>query len=327
MGLRAEPRLRAALLSLGVACGLLLLKLAAWSWTGSSAILSDALESVTNVAGAAFGLGALLFAVQPADAGHPYGHGKIEFVSAAFEGGLISFAALASMGYALRDLWIGPQVEALGLGLGLTALAAVINAGLGGFLVREGRRLGSPALLADGKHVLTDVQTSIGVLVGLGLVAFSGRAWFDPLAALVVAVNLAWIGARIVRDAVGGLLDAVDPELLQRIVQAFEASRRPGVIQLHQPRLIRSGGQTHVDIHLTVPEFWTVEESHHLLRELERDVLGRLALEGDIAVHADPCRRELCFRCELEVCPVRLTRFTGRVPLDQDDVLPGLVSA
>ncbi len=313
---QTEPRVRAALLSVAVSMLLLGLKLAGWAWTGSSAIFSDALESVTNVVAAAFGLGALLFSVQPVDEGHPYGHGKIEFVSAAFEGGMITFAALLSAGYALLDLWRGPEVEQVALGLGITTLAALVNACLGALLLAEGRRLRSPALVADGHHVLTDVQTSIGVFVGLGLVAFTGRRWCDPVAALVVALNLGWIGARIVREALGGLLDAVDPALVRRIVAAFESCRRPGLLQIHQPRLIRSGPLTHVDVHITVPEFWTVEEIHGLLGELAREVLARSALEGDLAVHVDPCRRELCACCEMAGCPVRVAPFVARLPLD-----------
>jgi hypothetical protein len=197
-------RLGAALVSLVVGSGLLAAKYVAYGLTGSTAILSDAMESIINVVAAIFALGGLLFAGRPADRSHPYGHGKIEFFSAAFEGGMIAFAAVIIVYEAGRTFLQGAEVRALDLGLLITAGAGLINLALGGFLVRTGRRHHSLTLVADGQHVLSDFWTSLGVVVGLLLVRVTGLPWLDPVVAAVVGLNLAWTGARLVRHAAGG---------------------------------------------------------------------------------------------------------------------------
>src|SRR5262245_40798178 len=184
-------RLRAALASLVVGSLLVGAKYVGYLYTGSAAVLSDALESIINVVAASFMVGSVMFAVRPADRDHPYGHGKIEFFSAVFEGGLISFAAITIAWYAVRDLLRGPSVEDVELGLLITLACGLVNAALGWYLLRTGRREQSLSLIADGHHVLSDFWTSAGVVVGLLLVRVTGLAWLDPLTAIVVAVNLA----------------------------------------------------------------------------------------------------------------------------------------
>lgn len=309
-------RVRAALLSIVVGIALFGVKYAAYAWTGSAAILSDALESSINVIAAVFAFAGLRFASRPADRGHPYGHGKMEYFSAVFEGGLIAFAALVIIGYAVRDLIRGPEVADVELGLLLTLAAGVVNAALGWFLLRIGRRYRSIALVADGQHVLSDFQTSVGVVVGLILVRLTGFAWFDPLAALVVGVSLSVTGYRLVREAAGGLLDEEDPELLKRVVAAFEAVRFPGIIRIHRLRAIRSGSEAHADAHLIVPEFWTVVQAHDAVFEFERRALATCGIGGDITFHVDPCLRALCAVCDLDACPVRERPFQERPCLE-----------
>src|SRR5262245_49888574 len=230
---------RAAIVSLVVACLLLAVKYAAYQLTGSAAILSDAMESIANVVAALFAVGVLIFAGRPADRNHPYGHGKMEFFSAVFEGGLIAFAAVLIIWKALQDLLAPPVLHELELGLVLTVAAGLANAALGWFLVTTGRRVRSVTLIADGKHVLSDFWTTVGVIVGLLLVRLTGAVWLDPVAALVVAVNLAVTGARLVRGAAGALLDEEDTGLLTQLVAAFEQSLRPGIIRLHRLRARR----------------------------------------------------------------------------------------
>ncbi|HEY8514381.1 MAG TPA: cation diffusion facilitator family transporter [Candidatus Binatia bacterium] len=314
-GGEVNVRLRAALLSLLVSAALLAVKYFAYLATGSVAILSDALESIINVVAAVFAVAVLRFASRPADRNHPYGHGKMEYFSAVFEGGLIAFAALAVIAYAIRDLVRGPDVHDLEYGLALTVAAGAINAALGWYLVRTGRRERSIALVADGKHVLSDFQTSVGVVVGLGLVALTGKAWFDPLAALLVGTNLCVTGYRLVREAAGGLLDEEDPRLLAALVEAFEQARFPGMIRIHRLRAIRSGRETYADAHVIVPEYWSVEQAHDQVNELERRVLAIPTIDGEIIFHVDPCLRAFCAVCDVPDCPVREEPFAGRTPL------------
>ncbi len=312
-------RLRAGLTSLVVGSLLLGVKFFAYWHTGSAAIYSDALESIANVVAAMFALGGLSFAARPADREHPYGHGKIEYFSAVFEGGLISFAAALILWYAIEDLIAGPRIGAVDLGLLLTVAAGVVNLLLGWFLVSTGKKANSLTLVADGEHVISDFKTSVGVVLGLILVRLTGLAWLDPAAALLVAVNLAWTGIKLVRHAAGGLLDEEDTELLSRVVAACEATRVAGVIRIHRLRAIRFGRDTHADAHLIVPEFWTVEEAHEFVEDYERRVMEQPGIEGDIVFHTDPCHRRLCTVCDVADCPVRREPFRSWPALTVDE--------
>jgi cation diffusion facilitator family transporter len=312
-------RLRAAWVSLGAGIVLLGGKYAGYLATGSAAVLSDALESIVNVVAATFMLGSVVFAGRPADRDHPYGHGKIEFFSAVFEGGLISFAAVMIVWYAAMDLLRGPAVREVELGMLITLACGLGNAALGWYLITTGRRANSLGLVADGHHVLSDFWTSVGVVGGLLLVRLTGLAWFDPVTAIVVAVNLALTGARLVRQAAGGLLDEEDTRLLEELVGAFEGRRDPGLIRIHSLRAIRAGRFTHVDAHLIVPEYWTVEQAHHVVDAFEQRVLDACSVEGEIAFHTDPCGKALCALCEMMECPVRQTPLGERPALTVEE--------
>jgi cation diffusion facilitator family transporter len=319
-------RLTAGLVSLAVGSMLLVVKYFAYRITGSSAILSDALESIVNVIAALFAVGGILFAGRPADRNHPYGLGNIEFFSAVFEGGLIAFAAVLIIYQAALTALEGVTIRALDRGLLITLAAGLCNATLGWYLIRTGRRYQSITLVADGKHVMSDFWTSAGVAVGLGLVMITGWPIFDPIVAAFVGINLAWTGFQLVRHAAGGLLDEEDTELMGKLVRALNANVTPGIIRVHYLRAIRSGRFTHVDAHLVVPEFWTVERAHETADSFERRVIESLPFEGEIAFHTDPCRQAYCTTCDVADCPIRVAPFVGRMPMTvaeavQPDVL------
>jgi len=314
-------RLRAALASLVIGSALLVAKYVAYELTGSTAILSDALESIVNVVAAMFAIGGLAFAGRPADRNHPYGHGKIEFFSATFEGGLIAFAAVMIVYEAGNSLFHSVEVRQLDLGLLITAGAGFVNLGLGAFLVRTGRRHSSLTLVADGQHVISDFWTSAGVVVGLLLVRLTGILWLDPVVAAAVGVNLAFTGARLVRHAAGGLLDEEDTELLATLIRALNASLVPGIIRVHNLRAIRSGRFSHIDAHLVLPEFWSVQRAHDAADAFEREVIAACGIEGEIVFHTDPCRRIYCARCDIGDCPIRVEPFRSRPALTVDEVV------
>jgi cation diffusion facilitator family transporter len=294
-------------------------KLVAWRLTGSHAVLSDALESIVNVIAAMFALAAIRFAAQPADREHPYGHGKMEYLSAAFEGGLIAFAAAAIIFDAGRSLIEGAELRQLDLGLAVTGLAGVANLVLGGFVLRTGRKLNSPTLIADGQHILSDVWTTVGVLAGLALVRLTGLSWIDPLAALGVGFYLAWLGVKLVRGAGAELLDRGDPALLAKVVAALNVVRTPGFAGVHWLRILRHGHAIHVDAHIHVPEHWTVRQAHEAAQELERRVQEETGLEAELALHLDPCRAEPCQHCDLGHCALRARPFVNHRPLTVDE--------
>lgn len=320
----AEPRSSHAWVagvSLLAAITLLGLKFWAYGLTGSQAVFSDALESIVNVVAAATALAVLAYAGRPADRDHPFGHGKLEFFSAAFEGGLIFFAAIVILWQATEKLIHGVELRQLDVGLALTGLAGLGNGGLGLWLVRYGRRHRSAAIEADGHHVLSDFWTSVGVVLGLLSVRLTGCTWLDPLAAGVMALWLLTTGWRLVRRAAGGLLDEEDPELLQQIVDLLGARVKDGVIRVHHLRAIRSGRYHHVSAHLVVPEFWTVERAHDAAEVLSAAVLREMDGEGDIDFHTDPCERAYCSVCDLEACSVRRQPFLGLRPLTVDEAV------
>jgi cation diffusion facilitator family transporter len=314
-------RLRAGLISLAVSGVLLAAKYQAYRLTGSTAILSDALESIVNVVAAVFALTALLFAGRPADRNHPYGHGKAEFLSAAFEGGLIAFAALVILYEVVQSLLGEVALRSLDVGLAIVLGAGLVNLALGTYLVRTGRRYDSLTLAADGQHVLADFYTSAGIVVGLGLVHVTGLTWIDPLVAAVVAVNLMWTGVRLIRQASAGLLDEEDPALLGRLLDVLQPHVGKGVIRVHHLRAIRSGREHHVDAHLVVPEFWSVERAHELTEELAERVMKEVGVEGEMTLHTDPCHRIYCAMCDLDDCPIRREAFRVRPPLTLEEAV------
>ena len=317
----SRVRTRAGLLSLVVSLVLLGAKYQAYRMTGSTAILSDALESIVNVVAAVFALGGLAFAAQPADRNHPYGHGKIEFFSAAFEGGLIAFAAVLIIYEVIQALLHGVEIRALDAGLAIVVGAGLGNLALGLYLLRVGRAYQSLTLVADGKHVLSDFWTSVGIVVGLLLVRATGIWWLDPVTAAVVALNLMWTGFRLVRHAAGGLLDEEDTGLLSRLLAALDTRLGQGVIRVHHLRAIRAGRFHHVEAHLVVPEFWSVDQAHELSEDLAARVIAELGVEGELIFHTDPCHRIYCAMCDLDDCTVRREPFRDRPPLSLEEAV------
>jgi cation diffusion facilitator family transporter len=317
----ARIRLRAGLISLTVALLMLAAKYQAYRMTGSTAVLSDALESIVNVVAAVFALGGLVFAGRPADRNHPYGHGKIEFFSAAFEGGLIAFASVVIVYEAVLILLAGAAVRQISAGVVIVLVTGLVNLVLGWYLVRTGRRYNSLTLVADGKHVIADFWTSAGVVVGLLLVQLTGLAWLDPLVALLVALSLMWTGFRLVRHAAGGLLDEEDPALLSRVLAALQQYVGHGVIRVHHLRAIRSGRFHHVEAHLVVPEFWSVDRAHGVSEDVAARVIHDLGVEGEMVFHTDPCHRIYCATCDLEACPIRREPFLAATPLTLEEAV------
>lgn len=305
---------KAAVISLAASIAILALKFWAYSVTHSTAVLSDALESIVNVLSAAVAFQVMRVVARPADENHPYGHGKFEFFSMAFEGGLITFAGLVIAQESVKALMQGSIPRNLDAGLIISAIGALANLALGAYLLLTGRRHRSEALHASGVHVMTDVATTAGVIMGLALVRFTGLAWFDPVAALILAGLLVFSGYRIVRRAAAGMTDEVEPTAINQLTEALEKNRRPGIIDVHQMRVIRSGRYHHVDAHLVVPEFWSVLQAHAVADEFEKSVVRDYPYDGEIAFHLDPCEREYCTRCSVQGCPVRRKEFTGRQP-------------
>ena len=305
---RVRPAaLRAGITSL--ACGGLLLavKFAAWLATGSTALLADALESIVNVVAAAVVTYSVAVAARPADADHPYGHGKAEFLSAGLEGALILIAASLILGESVHRLIVGSAIQRIDLGVLLAGLSAAGNLALGLHLVHVGRRERSEAIEADGRHILTDVITTTGAIAALLAVRATGLLWIDPLAGIAVALQIVRTGWRIVRRALAGLLDEADFGFLGEVAARLAAARRADWCDLHQLRAWRSGSFRHVDLHLVVPRYYTIERAHQTAAPLEESLLDLVEGRGDVVVHLDPCQPVHCAGCSVADCPVRST--------------------
>lgn len=273
--------------SLVVGIVVLGLKYFAYAITGSIALYSDALESVINVATAVAALVAVRLSAQPPDANHPYGHAKAEYFSAVVEGVLIIIAAVTIFREAYAGFMRPPVIDAPWQGLLINGAATVLNAAWAAVLILQGRRARSPALAADGRHLLTDVATSIGVAIGVGLAVITDIPVLDPIVAVLVAVNILWAGWRLVRTSVGGLMDeAAPPEMLDRI-RAVIAAEAVGAIEAHDLRTRHAGRMTFVDFHLVVPGQLPVTEAHDICDRIERGIRAAIG-EAMITIHVEP---------------------------------------
>lgn len=324
VALQSKQRLRLLAISLSVAVSCLLLagKFYAYWLTGSAAILSDALESIINVVASAFALVAVVTAAKPPDPSHPYGHGKIEYVAAGFEGALIILAALGILYESLKQILQPAPLPHLDLGLGLILGITAINLVLGLILIYTGRRTDSLVLVADGKHVLSDVLTSAGVLAGLALILLSGWLWLDGVVALLVGVNILFTGGQLLRQSVSGLLDAADMALLQQISEVLRQHRKSIWIDIHQLRARRAGDRIYLDFHLILPRDLTLEEGHREVKELERIFQAHFQGEAEVHIHLDPCDDLECPVCGYDPCQIRQQEL-ARQRLWRQDILTG----
>ncbi len=302
-------RKQAALISVLVGFGMLGMKTTAYLLTHSTAILSDALESIVHVFATSIALYSIIVSSRPADESHPYGHGKVEFFSAGLEGGLIIVAAFAIIYAAVRDMIFGRELVDLDTGMLLTLGASIVNLLLGWFLIKRGKATDSLTLIADGKHVLTDSYTSFGVVAGLGLVYATGVTILDPLVAMAVAINILFSGYKLMRVSVGGLMDEADRPTLERINAIVNRLRTSEWINMHHLRTMRSGRLHHLDFHLIVPFYWSVERSHAFQGEVVRKIASEMNNNATVLIHLDPCIESYCSSCRVEPCPERQSQF------------------
>ena len=289
---------------------LLLAKFGAYYLTDSKAVLSDAIESIINVVTAAFLMLSIAVSSRPVDENHPYGHGKIESFSAGLEGGLIIIAAVVILIEAVPVFFIPQPPRNLGPGLYILGGAGAVNLAVGSYLMHAGRKYKSEALRADGRHLLTDFYTSAGVIIGLLLYRLTGFLWLDPFVACLVALNILIPGIKLFTSSYKNLMDEADPELLERIVQGLNKIKKPGWLYPHKLRALRSGRYHHVDLHISLPHYWTLTQVHEAEQEITRSLLDSLGEEGDIMIHVDPCEPPYCPVCNVGDCLERSATFT-----------------
>ena len=304
-----------------IAILLFIIKGFAYLITNSVAVLTDALESIANVAAGLIGLYSISVAARPKDIDHPYGHGKVEFLSAAIEGTLISIAGVLVIYESVQHLLSPQPLQQLDSGIILITVSAVINYITGYASIRKGRQNHSPALVATGKHLQTDAYTTAGIIVGLVLIYLTGLTWIDSVIAILFAGIILFTGYRIIRKSIAVIMDEADTELLIKLIDFLNIHKRSAWVDLHNLRVIKYGGQLHVDSHLTLPWYYNLNEAHAEIEALATMIREEFGFSVEFFVHTDPCLYTQCNICEKEECPVRQHPFEKRIPWVMDNVL------
>lgn len=305
----------------GVSVILLVLKFTAYYLTNSISILTDALESIVNVAAGFIGLYSLYVAAKPRDKDHPYGHGKAEFISAAIEGTLITSAGAIIIYKAVKSLVEPVPLQKIDFGIYLVAVAAVINYFVGYLTERKGQKSNSLALIASGRHLKSDSYSTVGIIAGLILIYFTGLKWIDPLVAIVFGLFIIYTGYKILRSSVAGIMDEADAELLKKIVALLNKNRRPGWVDLHNLRVIKYGTVLHLDCHLTVPWYLNVHEAHKEVDALSSLVRNEFGESVELFVHSDGCLPFSCKICSKQDCSERKHNFEKKIDWTVENIL------
>lgn len=316
-------------LSFGLSIILLVVKFTAYFLTSSTAILTDAVESIVNVLASGFALYSIYLAGQPRDQNHPYGHGKIEFLSSGFEGAMILSAGLVIVWQAILSFFEPQELSNLDTGFVLLGITALANAFVGWMLIRTGRQTDSLALIADGQHLMTDVISSIVVMIGVAIVALTGQRWIDSVLSLGLSVLIIYNGLQLVRQSVARLMDETDAPTLDRVVALLNVHKERNWIDVHNLRVQKYGADLHIDCHLTLPYYWELTQVHDEVHAFEDTLKAGFSNEVEIFVHTDPCMKECCHYCRVADCPVRAFAFVRDVdwtsenlPLNQKHFVP-----
>jgi cation diffusion facilitator family transporter len=296
---------RVILISFSISILLLIVKFFAYYLTSSSAILTDALESIINVVASGFALYSLQLAALPKDGNHPYGHGKIEFFSAGLEGVLIVLASIFIIFHAIQDFVHPTEFNSLGIGLSIIVAGGIVNFLLGYYVESVGKKENSPTLIADGKHLILDSQSVVILIFAVAVVYFSKIYWIDSVASILFGIYMLTNGIKITRKSVGGLMDETEPVVLNKIVNILKSNRKEAWIDVHNLRIQQYGADIHIDCHLTLPNYWNLEDVHTELHEIEEIVNENTGGFSEIFIHADPCLPECCHYCAIKNCSIR----------------------
>ena len=292
---------------------LLLVKITAFYLTNSVSILTDALESIVNVVAGFFGLYSLYLSAKPRDADHPYGHGKIEFISAAIEGAMISVAGVLILIESIRHLISPEPIAQLDIGILLITISATVNFVMGSICIRAGKKSNSPALEASGRHLHSDTLSTAGILIGLILIYFTDILWIDSVVALLFCLFILYTGVKIIRSSIAGIMDETDKALLDQLVTLLDTNRVKNWVDLHNLRIIKYGSVLHIDCHLTLPWYLNMHEAHDEIDKLTQLIRNKFGNSIEFFVHTDGCLPISCPICIKDDCHVRQHSFKRKV--------------
>ena len=292
---------------------LMIIKFITWYLTDSNAILTDAMESIINVVAGSFALFSLILAAKPRDQNHPYGHGKVEYLSAGFEGALIVVAGLSIIGKAAYNFFHPQIIHQLDIGLILTAVTGGINYGLGALLERKGSKSESITMVASGKHLKTDAYSSLGLIIGLGLVLLTDWYFLDNVIAVIFGIMILWTGYSLLRKSVAGVMDEADYELITDLVTILDQERRDNWIDIHNFRMVKYGAALHIDCHMTLPWYFNNRQCHREVKMMEALINAHCNMPAEVSIHVDPCSENSCIICQKQDCEKRKCPATQRI--------------
>jgi cation diffusion facilitator family transporter len=288
-------------------------KFVAYGITHSNTILTDALESIVNIISSIFALYSLVIASKPRDADHPYGHGKVEFIAAGMEGVLIASSGLIIIAKSATNFFHPTTIDHMWVGSIIIACTGIINLLIGRYMIAKGKELKSIALEADGKHIYSDFYLSGSVIIGAVILHFTNYVWLDSVIAIAISLWIIFIGYQLIRKSLKGIMDEADDDLLAELITTINKVRQDKWIDIHNMRMIQYGPVLHVDCHMTLPWYLTLEEAHHEIDTLDKSINQLHPGELEFFIHADPCIPTSCKICTISDCKVRKEAFTKKV--------------
>lgn len=294
-------------------------KLIAWHLTNSDAVFSDAMESIVNIISAFMGLYSLYLAAQPRDENHPYGHGKVEFVTSGVEGSLIIFAGIIIIVEAADSLLHTNALNKLDYGIFIVLGTAIANYIMGYISIEKGKKENSLVLISSGKHLQSDTITTFGVVASLILVYFTKIYWIDAAVALIFGTYIIFVGYKIVRKSLSGIMDETDPELLNAVVEVLARKRKKEWIDIHNMKIQQYGSGLHIDAHITLPWYNTLRDSHLEMENIIKTLVAETERNVEFNFHMDDCKPHSCEICQLE-CSERLHPFKKKIEWTADSI-------
>jgi cation diffusion facilitator family transporter len=291
--------------ALVVSVVLMMAKFVAYFITSSNFVLTDAAESIVNVVASAFAFFSIYIAARPRDENHPYGHGKVEFFSVFLEGGLISVAGIGILFKSLYGLFHPQPVRELLTGAVIIGVTGAVNGAMGYYMIYKGKALKSLTLDADGRHLLTDMVTSGGLVLGLLLINFTGFIWLDSALSVTVGLYICYSGYKLLRKSVGGLMDETDFEVIERVIDVLNKERKPEWIDIHNLRAQQYGHELHIDCHMTLPNYFDLNRVHQEVTLVDKLINEKAGVPTELFIHTDPCLPQCCHYCSMPNCPIR----------------------
>jgi len=308
------------LISLITGIVLMLAKFGAYFLTGSNFVLTDAAESIVNVLASSFAFFSIYLAAQPRDENHPYGHGKVEYFSVFIEGALIGIAALTILVKSVYTLFYPNPIHDLLTGAAIIGVTGVVNGALGYYMVNRGKAIPSLTLEADGRHLLADMVTSIGLVAGLLLIHFTGILWLDSALSILVGLYILYSAYKLVRRSVSGLMDEADFGVVTEVVKVLNEQRRDSWIDIHNFRAQKYGNELHIDCHLTLPNYFDLVKVHDEVKLVDK-LINNEVTKTELFIHTDPCLPQCCHYCSMPACPIRSEAKTEDIEWTMDKII------